>query len=99
MIGAAIATTAVEILGLILGYRAFNKILKVPLMPYMLRPILSSCVMALFLSMGAFWLHLGLGVLLCAGTLIYFLILYLLGGISRGEFAFLKGVFFASPIH
>lgn len=97
MIGAAISTTAVEIIGLALGYIAFSRILSVPLSPYCLKPVLASLAMASYLCIGLFRLDLAFPALLCGGIVFYFIALYLLGGIDRQELDVLKGFFLASP--
>jgi len=83
LIGAAIATVFTEGVVLLLVYREFNKnVVRVPLNSYILRPVIACLGMAVFLYFFSSWSVL---LLIPSGIIIYFVILFLIKGITWGE--------------
>lgn len=90
IVGAAIATVLAEILGFFFYYREFNKTVSVPIYHYIVRPLLASIIMALFLQWGLNVLNLSVFLLIFAGTIIYFVFLFLMKGISNEEIELIR---------
>lgn len=85
IIGAAASTVSAELLGFFFYYREFNKTVSVPIHHYIVRPLLASIIMALFLQWGLNVLNLNVFLLIFAGSIIYFVFLFLMRGISNEE--------------
>ena len=87
--GAAIAIVLVRILGFFLFHREFNKIVPIPIHNYILKPLLASAIMGLFiyycLNLNVFFLILGV-------MLIYFMSFYLMGGLTREELKTIRSI-------
>lgn len=83
MIGAAIATVAAEASGFFIYYNEFRKVVDVKITGYFLRPIISSAIMAAFLS--TYMKDMNLLFLIIAGAGIYIVSLYLIKGITMEE--------------
>ena len=92
MMGAAIGTVSAEIIGLPLYYRGFKKIVAAPFHGYILKPLIASVVMGMFLYWGLHGLNLNVFVLVFGGIFIYFLSLFILKGITREELKSLRSL-------
>ncbi len=86
--GAAFATLAAELGGLILYVREFNKIARVPLPGHLLKPLLASLPMAFFLYWGL--AKINLLFLIVGGAAIFLVCLVSIKGVSRQETAMLR---------
>lgn len=87
IVGASIATVFTEGIVFLLMYREFNKITRVSLNSYILRPIITSLGMGAFLYFCSGWNVL---LLILLGAAIYFMILFLIGGITKGEIRLIR---------
>ncbi len=92
IIGACIATISAEIIGFYPYYREFNKIVAVPILGHVGRPLIASILMGLSLSSVLNGFDLNLLVLIPAGALLYTAFLYVLGGISSEEVRLVRGI-------
>lgn len=86
IIGAAVATICSEILMFVLMMRVFNTVVKVRVLPFIGKPILSSVIMCAVLYILR---NLNVGVLILIGIAIYASVLYLIKGITKGELRYL----------
>lgn len=83
--GAAIATVLAEASGFVVMYVGFRRIVYIPFAKYIFKPLLASVIMLLFLFWGLNRVNLNIFLLVIGGALIYFVFLYLIKGITRGE--------------
>lgn len=88
MIGAAVATVCSEILMVLLMRRAFVKVIRVRILPYIVRPAFASAVMCFSLYLLRM---LNVVLLVFIGAIIYVLILYITGGITRDDIRLVVG--------
>lgn len=88
--GAAISTMLAEAVGVFFYYGEFNKIVRVPFHNHVLKPAIASMLMALFLLWGVNKGNLHVISLILGGITIYFMFLYLLGGIKLEEVRLLQ---------
>jgi O-antigen/teichoic acid export membrane protein len=91
--GAALSKVAAELLGLGFYYREFSKIVRVPFLPYLGRPLLASLPMILFLLAGQFFAALNIFILAVGGFIIYCITLCLCRGVTRQDALFLRDIF------
>jgi len=92
--GAALSKVAAEMAGLFFYYREFSKIIRVPFMPYIGRPLLACLPMTLFLLAGQYFVTLNIFVLVAGGMIIYCASLYICRGVTRQDALFLRDTFF-----
>ncbi len=92
LIGASVATVMAELIGVPFYYKEFNKIVQVPFYNYIVKSLLASGAMALFLYGGLNWLDLSVFLLTLGGVLIYFAFLYLMRGITKEEVRLIQSV-------
>lgn len=90
IVGAAISTVSAELLGFFFYYRAFNKIIAIPIHKHLIRPLLGSLVMALFLGLG---LIQNLFLLIAGGIVIYMLSLFFMKGIMKEDIQLMYKMF------
>jgi O-antigen/teichoic acid export membrane protein len=91
--GAAAGKVAAELAGLLFYYREFSKIVRVPFLPYIGKPLLASAPMAVFLAAGQYFISLDIFSLAAGGFIIYCVTLYLCRGVTRQDAVFLKNIF------
>jgi O-antigen/teichoic acid export membrane protein len=94
--GAAISKVAAELLGLYFYYREFSKIIRVPFLPHIGKPMLASLPMVLFLLAGQFT-ALNIFILAGGGLIIYCVFLCLCRGVTRADALFLRETLFRKP--
>lgn len=82
IVGASVSTIAAEALGFFLYFLAFNKIVKVPINVFSLKPILSAAIMG-FVVWNIHNLHVTIIILI--GGLSYAISFFLLGGLNQNE--------------
>jgi len=87
--GAAISTVCAEFLGFFFYYREFNKVVSIPIHNYIIRPLLASIVMALFLKLGV---NMNIFLLIFGGMFIYTISLYLMKGITREDLMLVQSI-------
>jgi len=80
--GAAVSKLIAEMVGFFFYYREFNKIVKVPLVPYLGRPMLAALLMGLFLVLVQQY-H--ISILFVGGALVYAGSLFLTKGITKED--------------
>ena len=90
IVGAAIAAVSAEILGFFFYYREFNKVVYIPIHNYIVRPVIASIVMALFLK---YELNLNIFFLIAGGISIYAVFLYFIKGITTEDIRLIKNIF------
>lgn len=88
--GAAISTVIAEASGFLVMYIGFKKIFHMPFHNYIVRPLLASSLMLIFLYWGLNSLNLNIVSLLTGGALIYLGLFYLMRGVNREEIALIK---------
>lgn len=88
--GAAIATVIAEASGFLVMYIGFKKIFYMPFHNYIIRPLLASSLMLIFLHWGLNSLNLNMVSLIIGGALIYSGLFYLMRGVTREEIALIK---------
>lgn len=93
--GAAISTVFSEFIGFLFYYHEFNKVVQVPIYNYVLRPIIATVIMSLFLKLG---LELNIIFVIPAGAAIYAVSLYLIKGITRDDLSLVQNIFRGYPI-
>jgi O-antigen/teichoic acid export membrane protein len=94
-IGASLTVLLTNFLMLILGLRASYGLINYRFsdsIPLILKVIFSSCLMALIVFFGRELINLYLSIII--GALIYFILLYLLGGFSRADILSISNSFF-----
>lgn len=89
-IGAAAAMVVTEFIGLFLQGYAFSRIGKINLQKYFMKPILASLVM---IGVLYFIPNKNVFILILAGGISYGIIFYLLGGITKEEYVFVRNIF------
>lgn len=92
LIGAAIASVAMQIVMFIGFYAEFGKVMKIPFVIYLVKPLLACIVMSLFLYWGLNVLNLNVFLLIFAGASIYVVSFYLMRGITRQERSLIRGI-------
>ncbi len=90
LIAAAITTLATEFFILIFMYVNFSKIIKLPVLKYVYKPLIASLCMFLLLY---FLGQVNLFLLLILGSLCYIIILFLIKGISRQDLLVINTLF------
>lgn len=88
IIGAAMATVCSEIVMILFMRHVFNRIVKVQILPHIIRPAFASAVMCISLY---FLRMLNVVLLVFIGASIYILFLYITGGITRDDIGFIVG--------
>lgn len=88
--GAAIATVIAEASGFLVMYIGFKKIFHITFHNYIVRPLLASTLMLIFLHWGLNKLSLNIFSLVIGGTLIYSGLFYLMRGVTKEEIAIIK---------
>jgi O-antigen/teichoic acid export membrane protein len=88
MVGAAIATVFSEVVMVLLTFRAFNRVVKVQILPYIVRPAIASAVMCLSIYLLRM---LNVILLVFIGAIIYLLFLYIMRGITRDDIRLVMG--------
>jgi len=88
IIGAAMATVCSEIVMILFMRHVFNRIVKVQILPHIIRPAFASAVMCISLY---FLRMLNVVLLVFIGASIYILFLYIIGGITRDDIGFIVG--------
>jgi O-antigen/teichoic acid export membrane protein len=89
IIGASVSTVAAELVGFFFYYRQFNKIVYVPIHKYLFKPFLASFGMLPILN---FFQNVNVPLSLASAFLVYFLILYLIKGITKGDIKSMVGI-------
>lgn len=89
LVGAAIATLITEMFIFLFMYLKFSKTIKLPILKYIIRPLISSVLMFIFLY---FLSSLNPFILLALGVLIYFSLMLLIKGIHREDFLAVKSL-------
>lgn len=90
--GAAASKVAAELLGLYFYYRQFSRVVRVPLAPYLLKPVLAALVMSGLLYAGI-RLQCSVAVLVAAGGLSYLTALFLFRGITKADILLVRSLF------
>ncbi|MCG2758055.1 MAG: flippase [Desulfobacteraceae bacterium] len=88
--GAAISTVIAEASGFLVMYIGFKKIFHMPFHNYIVRPLLASSLMLIFLYWGLNSRNLNIVSLIIGGALIYSGLFYLMRGVNREEIALIK---------
>ncbi len=88
MVGAAIATVCSEVIMILLMYAAFKKIVRVQILPYIVKPAFASAVMCISLY---FLRMLNVVLLVFIGIVVYIAFLYIIGGITRDDIRLVIG--------
>ena len=96
LIGASVATVMAELIGVPFYYKEFNKIVQVPFYNYIVKSLLASGAMALFLYWGLIELNLHLILLVAGGVFIYFAAFYLIKGFTLEEARMMYSIIFAN---
>lgn len=87
---AAAATTVVTMAAVVLfNYRQINKIVSVPFKGYLPRPVVACLGMAAFLYFRPDW---NMWLLIALGILVYFALLFIIGGITKEDINLVKGL-------
>ncbi|MFC1915838.1 flippase [Chloroflexota bacterium] len=88
---AAAAITVVTLGAVVLyNYRQINKIVSVPFKGYLLRPLVACFGMAAFLYFGSGW---NMWLLIALAALLYFALLFIIGGITKEDIRLIKEQF------
>lgn len=87
--GAAIATVLGEISGFLMYYHELERIMKIPIRNYILKPLLASGIMGIFLQLYTSW---NIFLLILGGTFVYFVSLYLTKGLSKEEIRIMRNM-------
>lgn len=90
--GAAIANVCADVLGLFLCYIEFSKIVSVPFVNYIFKPLFVSILMGFYLNWALHGLSLNIFLLISSGMFIYSILLYLIGGITNKDIRLLFGL-------
>ncbi|MFH1776751.1 MAG: flippase [Candidatus Omnitrophota bacterium] len=93
--GAAIANVFSEASGFVVMYVGFRKIMHVPFLSYISRPLFASLIMFMFLHCGLNLYHWNFFLLTGAGIILYCAVLYLIRGVTKEDFTLIKKIFFA----
>ena len=96
IVGAGISTVIAEFLGFFFYQHEFNKIVPVPIHHYILKPILASLLIVLFLS---FTKHLNLIIVLGGVVSVYLATLFCIKGITKDDIKNIAGVFVFERSH
>jgi len=88
IVGAAMATVCSEIVMVLLMRHAFNRIIRVQILPHIVRPAFASAVMCISLY---FLRTLNVVLLVLIGAIIYILFLYITGGITKDDIRLVMG--------
>jgi len=94
--GAAISTLIAEGIGFLFYYKEFNKVVYVSLNKYIIRPLIASGIMAIFLLLSR---NYNIFILIFSGISIYFLSLYLFNGITKNDILIIKNLFSLKNLH
>jgi O-antigen/teichoic acid export membrane protein len=95
--GAAIANVLSEASGFVVMYVGFRKIMHVPFLPYIYKPLFASLIMLVSLYCGLNLFHWNFFLLAGAGFLVYGTVLYLIRGVTKEDFNSINKNFFANP--
>ncbi|MFC1914661.1 flippase [Chloroflexota bacterium] len=95
-IGAAIATVAAETVVFLGFYTEFRKVMEVPLARHLVKPLIASAIMSLFLYWGLDGLNLNVIALIFGGAFIYFVFLLAIKGLSKQEMRLIRSTVFAN---
>lgn len=95
LVGASIATVFTEGVVLLLMYLESNKIVRVSLNSYILRPVIACLGMGIFLYFCSSWNVL---VLILSGAVVYFVILFLIRGITKREITMIREQLFPTKV-
>jgi O-antigen/teichoic acid export membrane protein len=87
--GAVLATILTEVTAFIVQYRAFRRVVVVPVLPYLWKPLLAGGVMFLILWLAMMWCA-NLFALVIAGGLFYSMTFFAFGGVTMEEIRYLQ---------
>jgi O-antigen/teichoic acid export membrane protein len=86
-LGASVVTVLTELVNFILLFRYLSKfICKVPLQKFILKPVIATCIMALFMIL----VHLNIFILVLMATILYFALLILFKMFSKDDFDLIR---------
>jgi len=92
LIGASVATLVAEIIGLPLYYAEFSKVTFVPFKCYILKPLFASIAMGVFVYCTSI-VSLNIFALITGSVIVYFVVLYAIGGILKEDMELIKNMF------